>query len=113
MHRRHDLEQQAIEVSRVGHGKKDAAILGRRVLLKGEPQRFILGHQHKVRSRKHRPYRNNRSGVHGVWWSGHDQKWVAQLQVNGRRICLGYHHTIDAAESAVTDYLRREHAAQG
>jgi hypothetical protein len=40
---------------------------------------------------------NNTSGLIGVHWCKHAKKWIARIQNNGRRICLGnYEYKTDA-----------------
>lgn len=44
--------------------------------------------------------RNSTSGVKGVYWFKPQQKWKAQIQVNGKAIVLGYFASKDAAIAA-------------
>lgn len=43
---------------------------------------------------------DNTSGHRGVHWSKIHERWVASIQVNGRRTCLGYFADITAAAKA-------------
>jgi hypothetical protein len=47
---------------------------------------FVKQHDHKTR----RIYANNKVGLKGVSWNKQRRKYVAQLQVNGKGIFLGY-----------------------
>jgi len=40
---------------------------------------------------------NNTSGITGVYWSARTQKWVAQIQLNGKQKNLGYFLTKEEA----------------
>lgn len=42
----------------------------------------------------------NRSGVKGVHWSRKDQRWQAQMHIDGRNKFLGNFHTIEEARQA-------------
>lgn len=44
--------------------------------------------------------KNNSSGFPGVSWSTRDQKWMAYIKVNNRRINLGYFEDINDAVQA-------------
>jgi hypothetical protein len=33
-----------------------------------------------------RAYSNNKSGIKGVYWSNHDQCWIAQISINSKNI---------------------------
>ncbi len=48
----------------------------------------------------------NTSGVKGVTWSRQMGKWLARVQVNNKRINLGYYETVEQARIATT--LARE-----
>ncbi len=43
---------------------------------------------------------NNKSGVKGVWLFRSRGKWVAEIKVRGRKICLGYYTAIEDAAAA-------------
>ncbi len=45
--------------------------------------------------------RNNTSGVRGVYWHKYHKKWVARVQVNRKRIVIGYFDSIEIAEYEV------------
>lgn len=45
--------------------------------------------------------RNSRSGILGVYWSKNDKKWIAQIEVNGKKKYLGSFTHILAASNAV------------
>lgn len=43
---------------------------------------------------------NNTSGFRGVYWNKRSNKWQAQLRFKGKRMSLGYYHTLaDAADA--------------
>ena len=48
----------------------------------------IVDNKHNLRNRKGRN-NNNKSGYRNVSWSNGEQKWIVQLQVNGKNTCLG------------------------
>ena len=43
-------------------------------------------------------YKNNTSGVNGVSWSSAKNKWVVQLQLQGKRSHFGYFDKLDEAK---------------
>jgi hypothetical protein len=45
--------------------------------------------------------KNNSSGVSGVYWHKHSQKWLARIQVGKLRKSVGYFNSIAEAEQAV------------
>lgn len=48
-----------------------------------------------------RPLRsNNRSGLKGVYWHKRKKRWHADIRVDGKKTCLGYFDTPEAAHSA-------------
>lgn len=50
---------------------------------------------------------NNKSGVRGVYWSEHHQKWVAQITYKGKaRRIGGFVHIDDAAKAYQAEYSR-------
>lgn len=44
--------------------------------------------------------KNNKSGAKGVYWIPRDQKWTAQIRVNGKLVALGYHKDFESARIA-------------
>ena len=48
----------------------------------------IIDNKHNLRNRKGRN-NNNKSGYRNVSWSNGEQKWIVQLQVDGKNTCLG------------------------
>lgn len=55
--------------------------------------------------------RRNKSGAKGVSWSDRDQKWIAQICVDGRQTRIGAFEDVDAAALAyagVAEPLHRE-----
>ncbi|HUM45142.1 MAG TPA: HNH endonuclease, partial [Fervidobacterium sp.] len=54
-----------------------------------------------------KPQRNNTSGIPGVTWAKHKQKWKAQIQIYGRNKHLGYFDKKeDAAIAAIMARLK-------
>lgn len=47
------------------------------------------------------PPKNNKSGQMGAHWSSHKKRWCARIQVNGKRVHLGYFREL---QDAVTAY---------
>ena len=42
--------------------------------------------------------KSNTSGITGVWWSNHSNKWIAEIMVNQKKIYLGsFADIVDAA----------------
>lgn len=46
-------------------------------------------------------YKNNKSGVKGVFWDKEHSKWNARIQFNGKRILVGRYASIDDAKNAI------------
>ncbi|MEK5176855.1 HNH endonuclease [Heyndrickxia sp. FSL W8-0496] len=47
--------------------------------------------------------KNNSSGVRGVYWHKHSQKWLARIQVYKERKIIGYYDSIEEAEFAIKE----------
>ncbi len=45
-------------------------------------------------------YKNNKSGMRGVYWHARQRKWIACIQVNKKRMGLGSFDTVEAASEA-------------
>jgi hypothetical protein len=59
--------------------------------------RFASYSQNGMNQARHR---NNKSGVHGVFWNAEKQKWQAQIKAAGKKRHLGYFALLaDAAEA--------------
>ena len=54
-------------------------------------------------------YRNNKSGVAGVYWHKLTEKWAAQIRVNGVSIHLGCYRDIDEAKAARSEAKAKYH----
>ena len=54
-------------------------------------------------------YRNNTSGITGVFWNEATDKWKAQVRSSGKQIYLGLFYDINEAAAAVSTF----HAANG
>lgn len=52
---------------------------------------------------------NNKSGFKGVSWHRHAKRWVAQIRVDGRKICLGYFRNAEDAHKAYCIAAARYH----
>lgn len=44
--------------------------------------------------------KNNTSGVKGVYWARREQKWAANIKVNGKKKHIGYFRNINEAAAA-------------
>lgn len=42
--------------------------------------------------------KDNTSGIKGVHWNKRDKKWQAQIQIEGKRTCLGYFDDLELAD---------------
>lgn len=49
---------------------------------------------------KRNAYRNNKSGIKGVSWNKKQKKFVAQIQLGGKKIHLGSYNVLGDADSA-------------
>ena len=50
------------------------------------------------RENVHKNQTSPKSGVIGVQWASHKQRWAAQININNKRIRLGYRKTIEEAK---------------
>lgn len=60
--------------------------------------------------------RNNTSGYKGVTWDRRERKWLARIEINGKRMYLGHFTTPEAAYQnycAAADELHGEFANKG
>ena len=55
------------------------------------------------------PKKNNTSGYKGVYWCKERKKWAAEIMMDGKRVHLGRHETIEAAYSAYCDASKKMH----
>ena len=55
---------------------------------------------------------DNKSGFKGVWWNRANRNWSSQIQVRGKRYCLGNYPTAEQAYSAYLDAKRELHKFQ-
>jgi HNH endonuclease/AP2 domain len=55
------------------------------------------------------PRINNKSGYYGVSWNKKTNKWVAQIQINGKKKCLGFFKTIEEAYDVYKNAKRELH----
>lgn len=51
-------------------------------------------------ARNKRVQRNNVSGVKGVWWNKHKNRWEPSIVVNGKKMYIGRYLTIEEASDA-------------
>ena len=62
-------------------------------------------------------YKNNKSGVTGVYFRKDTKKWTAEIKVNYRKICLGCYETkeeaINARKKAEQKYINWEEVNNG
>ncbi len=56
-----------------------------------------------------RVYKNNKSGVKGVYWHKVVGKWVASIKRDGKRIVAGYYHDLSEAADAVAKLREQFH----
>ncbi|MGJ0580565.1 HNH endonuclease [Xenorhabdus bovienii] len=72
-----------------------------------------------VNLREATPYQNmhnlktpktNKSGIKGVYWHKRDNKWAVQIQINGKKISLGYFRCINDAKKTIMDAREKYHA---
>lgn len=59
---------------------------------------------------------DNVSGIKGVNWVERDKAWVARIQVNGKRLIIGYFKDLEIAKIAITkarETYHREFAFDG
>ncbi len=57
-------------------------------------------------------YRNSSSSYPGVCWARRERKWMAQIQVNGRKIHLGKYATEEEAYAAYCEAKKQAHPFQ-
>lgn len=60
-----------------------------------------VSHTENLKNQK--VYRNNTSGVVGVYKDAKSGKWRARIKVNGKTKSLGYYDTIEKAEAAIEE----------
>jgi hypothetical protein len=53
--------------------------------------------------------KNNTSGVKGVCWSNQQNKWVARIRANGKRITLGLFDNLELAELVINEARLKYH----
>lgn len=44
--------------------------------------------------------KNSKSGIRGINWYSRDSKWLARIQINGKRVTVGYFDDLDEAIEA-------------
>ena len=64
------------------------------------PEHLRLATQKQNQENIRGPQSNSQSGVLGVSWAKRDQRWVAKVCHNGKRITVGSFKTIQEAEAA-------------
>ncbi len=55
-------------------------------------------------------FKNNKSGYKGVSWNAQNSKWVAQIQLNGKKTHLGYFSNPAEAHEAYVTASLEQHA---
>ena len=60
-------------------------------------------------NRNRAKFRNNKSGLKGVSWSSHAEKWTVRICVDYRQMHLGYFDTKEAAHEAYQQAAREYH----
>lgn len=53
--------------------------------------------------------KSNTSGVKGVTWNKHHQKYFVRCSVDGTRIHLGYYKELDDAKKVIEDFRLKHH----
>jgi len=71
----------------------------------------ICTHAENIRNSK--TYKTNTSGVKGVTWYKKLNKWCAQIQVDKKKINLGYFLSIKDAEKAYAEGSKKYHGEFG
>lgn len=79
------------EIDHINHDRSDNRIANLRPVDRTENRRNISRNQ------------NNKSGVCGVHWAPHVQKWVAQISVGGAKMYLGCYADLQDATQARKD----------
>jgi hypothetical protein len=79
------------EIDHVNHDRSDNRIANLRPVDRTENRRNISRNQ------------NNKSGVCGVHWASHVQKWIAQISVGGAKMYLGCYADLQDAARARKD----------
>ena len=59
--------------------------------------RLVSGPENSLNRKK---YKNNTSGVKGVYWNSRLSKWHSQIRFRNKRVHLGFHESIEDAEQA-------------
>jgi hypothetical protein len=62
-------------------------------------------------AKNRRKNKNSTSGLKGVSWRNQAQKWIAQIQVDGKRIFLGYFATKEMAYAAYCEAATKHHGS--
>jgi hypothetical protein len=52
---------------------------------------------------------HNTSGIKGVHWCKKDKKWIARINVNNKRIVLGYFNNLEFAELVINEARQKYH----
>ena len=55
------------------------------------------------------PSKNSKSGVRGVHWCTRDKKWIAQIHINGKQVCVARADNIQEAYDAYLTVKRKHH----
>ncbi|MBF7978096.1 MULTISPECIES: HNH endonuclease [Rahnella] len=55
--------------------------------------------------------RNNTSGVKGVYWSKKDNRWIAEIRLNGARHYVGSYRDMEDAKLAISEKRKVLHGA--
>lgn len=53
------------------------------------------------------PHKNSKSGIRGVYWIERDKKYVAKINIDGRRVHLGYFNNISEAERVAVEARKK------
>lgn len=68
----------------------------------------LATHQQNQQNRS-KPYKNNSSGLLGIYWNKQNKKWRAIIEINGKNKHLGYFNTAEQAHDAYLKGKREIH----
>lgn len=100
LHRWITNAQKGLVVDHINHNTLDNTDHNLRVVTKDQNQQNRKGAQS-----------NSKSGIRGVCWGKSQNKWKAQINVDGEKVIVGYFKTIQEAEEAVK-HSREKHYIQ-
>lgn len=81
---------EGMEVDHINHDTLDNTNSNLRVVTVSENQQNRIG-----------ATKTSKSGIRGVSWNRHANKWSARVKINGKHTIVGYFNSVEEAESAV------------